>query len=245
MIRPYLSDIINDHKTPKNLRVHSSNEAIGYKTQFGEWKIQLTMSINFISSKDSDETGNKHTKSNKIEIMMGSKTDDIIKEISESLLQKYQEGLENSMKGSNFAFDSVDLSYYHLQKASLSRKGGSFIDSPKWLKNKKATINPKNNDNNCFQYALTVALNYQNIKKDTQRILKIKPFVNQYNQKEIDFPSEQKDWKKSELNKSIFINILFAPYNTEKIRLAYKSKYNFKHENQVILLMITDGKKWH
>ena len=34
-------------------------------------------------------------------------------------------------------------------------------------------------------------------------------------------------------------------YNTEKIRLAYRSKYNFKRENQVILLMITDGKKWH
>ena len=51
MIKPYLSDIINDHKTPKNLRVPSSNE-----TRFGELKIQLTMSINFISSKDSDET---------------------------------------------------------------------------------------------------------------------------------------------------------------------------------------------
>ena len=35
------------------------------------------------------------------------------------------------------------------------------------------------------------------------------------------------------------------PYNTEKVRLAYKSKYNFKHENQVILLMITDDKKWY
>ena len=158
MIRPYLHDMINDDKTPKTLKFNSSNEVFDYETQYGEWKIQLTMSINFISSKDSDETGNKHTKSNKIEIMMGSKTDDIIKEISESLLQKYQEGLENSMKGSNFAFDSVDLSYYHLQKASLSRKGGSFIDSPKWLKNKKATINPKNNDNNCFQYALTAAV---------------------------------------------------------------------------------------
>ena len=51
MIRPYLSNIINDHKTLKNLRVHSSNE-----TQFGEWKIQLTMSVNLISSKDFDET---------------------------------------------------------------------------------------------------------------------------------------------------------------------------------------------
>ena len=52
---------------------------------------------------------------------------------------------------------------------------------PKWLKNKKPTINHKNNDNNYFQYALTVALNYQNIKKDLQRISKIKPFINQCN----------------------------------------------------------------
>ena len=57
-------------------------------------------------------------------------------------------------------------------------------------------------------------------------------------------PSHQKDWKKSELNnKAIALNTLFVLYNTEKIRLAYKSKYNFKRENQVILLMITDGKK--
>ena len=127
--------------------------------------------------------------------MMGSKTDDIIKELFESLLQKYQEGLGKSMKGSNFAFDSVDLSYYHLQKTRLSRKGGSFIVSLKWLKNKKATINPKNNDNNCFQYALTAAVNYQNIEKNPQRILKIKSFINRYNWREIDFPSKQKDYK--------------------------------------------------
>ena len=89
MIRPYLSDIINDHKTPKNLSVHSSNEVIDYETQYGEWKIQLTMSINFISSKDSDETRNMHAKSDNIEMMMGSEKDDIINELFESLLQKY------------------------------------------------------------------------------------------------------------------------------------------------------------
>ena len=79
-----------------------------------------------------------------------------------------------------------------------------------------------------------------------QKISKIKLFLDQYNWKEIDFPSRSKDWKKFEQNnKSIALNILFVPYNTEKIRLTYKSKHNFKHENQVILLMITDGKKWH
>ena len=120
------------------------------------------------------------------------------------------------------------------------------LDSLKWLKNKKSTINLKNNDNNCFQYTLTIPLNYQKVKKDPQKLLKIKPFINQYNWKEIDFPSERRGWKKFELNnKSISLNILFVPYKTENIRLAYKSKYKFKRENQVILLMITDNKKWH
>ena len=72
------------------------------------------------------------------------------------------------MRGSKFVFDSVDLLYYHLQKIGLKR-GRLYIDSPEWLKNKKATINPKNNDGNCFQYALTVALNYQNIEKTLKK----------------------------------------------------------------------------
>ena len=68
------------------------------------------------------------------------------------------------MRGSEFVPHSIDLLYYHLQKIGLKR-GGSYIDSPEWLKNKKATINPENNDDNCFQYALIVALNHQNIGK--------------------------------------------------------------------------------
>ena len=219
-------------------------EMIDYKTQI-EWKIQLTMSINFISSKDSDEIRNMCTKSDKIEIMTASETEEIIKELFKSLLQKYQERLEESMRPSEFAFDSADLLYYQLHKTSLKRRGRSYVDSPEWLKNKKATIDPKNNDNNCFQYALTVALNYQKIKKDPQRISKIRPFIDQYNSKEIDFlPKQQKDWKKFELNnKLIALSVLFVPYNTKKIKTAYNSKCNFKRENQVILLMITDSKK--
>ena len=148
------------------------------------------------------------------------------------------------MRGNNSYFDSVDLLYYYLQKASLSRKGSSYIDFPKQQNNKKATINLKNNDEKCFHYALTAALNYQNIKSQLERISNLKHFIDEYNWKEIDFPSEQKDCKIFELNnKTISLNILFVPYNTEKIRLAYKSKHNFKRENQVILLMITDGKK--
>ena len=225
MIRPYLSDMINDHKTRR------------------KWKIQLTMQISFISSKNSEETRTMCTKSHNIKIMIGNEKDEIIEKLFESLLQNYQKDLEESMRESVFVRDSIKLLYYHLQKIGLKR-GGSYIDSPKWLKNNKATINPKNNDN-CYQYALTVALNHQNIGKNPQRISKNKPFIDQYNWKEIDFPSEKKDWKKLEQNnKKVTLNILFVPHITKQIRHAYKSKH-VKRENQVILLMITDGKKWY
>ena len=245
MIKPYLSDLINNHKTPSLVRYHSGNKSWLEETS-SEWKIQLTMAINFISSKDSDETRTMHAKSNNVEIMIGSETNEIIKNLFESFFQKYQEGIEESMRGSEFVYDSVDVLYYNLNKVSLSR-GGSYIDSPKWLKNKKATINPQNKkDDRCFQYAVTVALNHEQIKDHPERISKIKPFIDQYDWKEIDFPSQGKDWKKFESNnKSIALNILYVPHNTEKIRHAYKSKYNFTRENKVIPLIITDGEKWH
>ena len=95
------------------------------------------MKINFISSKDDfDETRIMSTWSDNIEIMMISETDDIINELFKSFLQGYQEGLEQSMKGSEFVFDSVDLLYYHLHKISLKR-GESYINSREWLKIKK------------------------------------------------------------------------------------------------------------
>ena len=67
------------------------------------------MTINFISSKDSDETRTMHTKSNNVEIMIGSETNEIIEGLFESFLQKYQGGLEESMRGSEFVYDSVDV----------------------------------------------------------------------------------------------------------------------------------------
>ena len=99
--------------------------------------------------------------------------------------------------------------HYNLHRLILNRSG-SYIDFPKWLKNKKTTINPKHNDGKCFQYALTAPLNYEQTKKDPQRISKIKPFIDQYNWKEIDFPSLEKDWKTFELNnRSIALNVLY------------------------------------
>ena len=100
-------------------------------------------------------------------------------------------------------------------KISLSRSGFQ-IDSPKWLKNKRETINPKNNDEKCFQYAMAVALNHKSIVKDPQRISKIKPFINKYNWKEINFPSHKSNWKKFERNNNtIALNIIYMQRNIE------------------------------
>ena len=145
------------------------------------------MSINFISSEDSDETRNSRTKSSNIEIITGNKTDKLIDELFQSLLQNFQKDLEESMRGSNFYFDSVDLLYYHLQKTSLNRKGGSYIDSPERLKKKKAKTNPKNSDDSCFQSTLTTALGYRNYKSHPERVSNLKPFIDQCYWKEIDF----------------------------------------------------------
>ena len=75
------------------------------------------------------------------------------------------------MRGaSNFVFESVELIDYKLHKRKLKREG-SYIKYPKWIRNEAATINPKNeDDNNCFQYAVTVSLNHQNIGNDPQII---------------------------------------------------------------------------
>ena len=86
IIRPYLCDMINDHETQS------------------EWKIQLTMQTNFISSKDSEETCTMLTKSSNIEIVMSNETDEIIKKYFDSLLQKYQDGLEDLIRGSELIY---------------------------------------------------------------------------------------------------------------------------------------------
>ena len=187
------------------------------------------------------------------EILMGNETNDINIELFKSFLGNYQKEEQIMREGSDFMFESVELLDYHLHKISLKR-GKPYIKSPEWLINKRATINPKNDNENYFQYAITVALNHQNIENNPEGISNIKSIINQYNWKYINIKAHQKedreklekhnmviDWKKFEKNnKTIALNILFVPHNTKAIRLAYKSKDNRKRENQVVLLMITD-----
>ena len=179
-----------------------------------------------------------YTRSTPEEFMIGSETEEVAEKLFMSILQKYQDNLQNKMKGFDFIFNGINYLYYDLNRITIS-KGGSYIESPKWLKDKKCCINQKNNDNKCFQYATTPALNFNNIDRNPQRISKIKPFINNYKCNDINFPVTKKDWNRFEVNnKNIALNIL-------KIEIAYKSKYNLIRDNQIILLMISNGENWH
>ena len=185
-IKPYLKDMIEDYKSK------------------GEWKIHITMRISIISFIDKNETQVMHTKSDNIKVMSGTDTSDAINELISSFTKRYQEGLETKMKGSSYVFECVDFLEYHIHKISLNR-GSLYIDPPTWLKNKRVIINPKNTENNnCFQYTITAALNYRIIGNHSERISKLKPFIDNYNWKDIQSPSHSKDWRKFEKkNKTI------------------------------------------
>ena len=215
------------------------------KKKNGEWNIQLIMKINFIFSRNFIESRDMYSKSDNFEIMMGANTNEIIRNLFNSLLRRYQGGLQGSMRGSEFVFDYVKSLNYIFHKVDLKRSR-SHIETPEWLKNKVATINCQNDDDKCFQYAISIALNYDEIGNHHQRVNKVKPFIDQYNWKDINFPSHVGDLKKNELNsKSIALNVLYVLECEKSIRHVYKSKHNLTRENQVILLMISDGEKWH
>ena len=105
MIMPYLKDIINNHESP----IRDCNSIIIKDDLSGEWKIQLTMRINFVSSLDPGKNRIMDSKSDNIEIVMGIETDYISEELFRSFLENYQKNLEEKMKDSNFVFESIDL----------------------------------------------------------------------------------------------------------------------------------------
>ena len=166
---------------------------------------------------------------------MGSNRENVIDKLFNALLQRFQKAQETSNdNGSEFIPDGVELLYYHLQRIDI-RRTESYIMSPDWIASKKATINPKNEkDNKCFQWSIISGLNYNKInKKYLKKNRKLK-------RDNIDLSSHQRDWAEFEQNNPLIaLNVLFVSYNSEGIKRAYKSNYN-KRKSQVILLTIND-----
>ena len=89
--------------------------------------------------------------------------DEFVEELFDFFLSRYHIGLETQMRGSDFIFDCINLFHYKCHEINF-KCGASYIDSADSIKKKK-TINPRNNDDECFQYAVTIALNFDEIKK--------------------------------------------------------------------------------
>ena len=104
------------------------------------WKIQLTIANNFICSKDTEEEHVRYSMSDNVEFTPYNNANEVVNKLFEALHSKCQGNLETSMRESDFIFDSVQIMYYKCHKANFKR-GGSYIDSPDWIKNKKVTIN--------------------------------------------------------------------------------------------------------
>ena len=138
------------------------------------------MHVNFTSSKDTGETRTIYVWSNTKKLGLVMKQMILLRTFLNFFLNNYQQEEIILRKGSDFVFESVDLLSYNFHKISLKREK-SYKKSPEWVINKRATINPKNKDNKCFQYSITVALNHQNIENHPERISNTKPFIDQYN----------------------------------------------------------------
>ena len=105
-IRPYIKDVVIDPE------------------KSDKWKMQLKIALNFMPSKDNDKQSVMDSRSDGIEIMINDKSNEIIEELFQSLLSRYQIGLETSIGGSDFIFDFAHLLYYKCHKIDL-KYGGS------------------------------------------------------------------------------------------------------------------------
>ena len=141
-------------------------------------KIQLTFAINFISSKDVKLERVMHSKSDNMKFTPYNDANEVIDKLFKSLRSRYQGNLETSIRGSDFIFNLVQMMYYKCHKINFKRTG-SYIDSSDCIKMKKA-IRLKNTDDKCFQYTVTVTLNYGEIKWNPEGASNIKPFINKY-----------------------------------------------------------------
>ena len=156
-----ISLLVSIERYLNNIRKHLK-KLINDKRKKGEWKIQLIMKIIFNSSRNFIECRDMYSKPDNFKIMMGANISEIIRNVFNSLLRRYQVGLQESMRGSEFVFDYVESLNYIFHKIDIKRSE-SYIETPDWIKKKKATINVKKDDDKCFQYSVTVALNYGEI----------------------------------------------------------------------------------
>ena len=166
-----------------------------------------------------------------------------LNEIVNGMLAHMKTQIENpALANSRFVLDEVLFLDVNFHQLDLSR-GSSYIPLPSWIVSKKVVINPKNeNDEECFEWAVTATLHHKEMKSHPKRISNIMRHTNNYNWSELEFPVAINKINEFEKNNNISINVLGV--KGQKIYICRKSKYNDR-KNIVNLLLIVDGEKRH
>ena len=161
-------------------------------------------------------------------------------EIVTAMIAHMAQQMENpALRNSKFVFDRVlymDMDFYRI---SLTR-GSSYIPLPDWLTKKKAIINPRNSDMECFKWAVIAATKWEEIDRDHQRISKLRRNENDLDWDGIEFPVSFRDIKRFESRNEITINILAV--EDKKVYICRKGKEYTRSAN---LMLITDGNRKH
>ena len=208
----------------------------------GSWKVQLNVAILF-RKRDGSEEYETQIWSSPHTVMEGTDMEEFLDEMRVYLLRQYEKVI-NTMEASDYVFVRIVEMTYHCHRVDLNR-GGSYIELPDWVKNKKCCINPKNDDDECFKWAVLAALHHKEIGVHPERISKLRSYVDRYNWNGIEFPTPSNQWSRFEKqNPEIALNVLVVEGELN-IRQGFISKHNSERPKCVDLLIVQDGVKKH
>ena len=207
------------------LTKETSNESI---------RFQATTWISFV--KDGVQVVELAFNSKMVAIYKFSEMDKIVKSAIDGILQLYE---NPALRNSKFVFDRVlrmDVSFHRL---NLTR-GSSYTELGDWLASKKAIINPRNSDNQCFKWSVIAGTYFNEIGRDCQRVSKLRKYEKEFDWYGIDFPTSYKDIKRFESMNEITVNVLAV--EDKKIYICRKGK---EYDRVVNLMLITDENRKH
>ena len=174
------------------------------------------------------------------EIFQGSDVEDVLSVMFTHIETQVE---HPALPKSGFTLDRIMHLDIDFHKLELTR-GSSHVELPGWVAEKKAVINPKNEDEECFKWAMIAALYHEEIGKDPQRLSRLRPFAERCDWEGLEFPvAINKISKFEKRNPEIAVNVLFV--SGRSIFVARRSEFNSKRDKQANLLMIVDGEKRH
>ena len=156
-------------------------------------------------------------------------------EIITAMIEHMAQQIENpALRNSKFVFNRVLHMDIDFRRLNLTR-ASSYVSLPDWLMKKKAIINPKNSDMECFKWAVIAAMNWEEIGKNPKRVSNLRRYEGDFDWSDIEFPVSFRDINKFERNNEIGVNILAV--ESKKIYICRKGR---DYNRIVNLMLITD-----